>query len=355
MSLASVSGHALSAARVAWPAWGLWWFDLDTPDPAELNGRVPVDVAGTTFSGTIVAGGVYDGRAGYRIVAGAGGVNKPLPRKSYVNDAGVALALVLRDAAREAGETLADVPNVRLGPHYARQEGETFGDLLQRHCAANWYADADGTIRVGKRAATTYSGDAPRVRVSPRGGVVDLAVDSLDGLAPGVQVDGSKPATDLQIDLSPTRLTVRVYSGPRTSRRLDAYRRIMRALFPSLVYAGAWEYRVVTQSGERLNLQPARVASGMPDLRNVPVRPGVAGVKAQVFLGELVLVCFADCDPSRPQVFAHDAADSPAWVPLSFQIGGPIGMPVAYQTATVQAGPYAGIITQGSTLAKVSP
>lgn len=355
MSLGTFADHTVSKARVAWPTWGLWWADLDSPDPVEASGRTALTVAATAFSGTVIAGGVYDGRASYRIVAGAGGVNKPLPRKSYVNDAGVSLANVLGDAAREAKEALVGAPSTRLGPHYVRQEGETLGDLLQRHCPKNWYADTDGTIRIGKRAATTYSGDAPRVRVDPRGAVVDLAVDSLDGLTPGVQIDGAKPATDLQVDLSPDRLTVRVYSAARTTRRLDAYARILRAVFPSLAYLGVWEYRVVTQIGERLNLQPARVASGMPDLRAVPVRPGVSGVKCKVMPGELVLVCFADCDPSRPQVFAHDNADAPGWMPLEFQIGGPVGLPVAYQGSALVAGPFGGVVTLGSTLAKVRP
>lgn len=355
MSLASISDHAVSKARIAWPTWGLWWADLDTPDPADLAGRVALDVAGTAFSGTIVAGGVFDGRAAYRLVAGAGGVSKALPRKSYVNDAGVSLANVLNDAAREAKETLVGAPTTRLGPHYVRKEGETFGDLLQRHYPKNWYADPDGTIKIGQRPATTYTGDAPRVRVDPAGSVVDLAVDSLDGLAPGIQINGSKPATDLQVDLTPDRLTVRVYAGAPTTERLEAYAKIVRAAFPSLAYLGAWEYRVVTQSGERLNLQPARVASGMPDLRSVPVRPGVSGFKARVMLGELVLVCFADGDPSRPQVFAHDAAGSPGWMPLSIEVGDGATLPVAYQGSAVVAGPFGGVVTVGSTLAKVRP
>lgn len=354
MSLVSVADHPVSQARVAWPTWGLWWADLNTPNPAELSGRVPLNVAGTAFSGTIVSGGVFDGAAAYRLVAGAGGVNKPLPKKSYVNDAGVALANVLNDAAREAGETLAGVPGTRLGPHYVRKDGETFGDLLQRHAPQNWYADPDGTIRIGKRAPTVYAGDAPRVRVDPAGSVIDLAVDSLDGLAPGVQIDDATPATDLQIDLTPERLTVRVYSGRRSSRQLSALTQIIRAVFPSLAYLGVWGYRVITQSGERLNLQPARVASGMPDLRSVPVRPGVAGAKSRVMLGELVLVCFEDGDPSRPQVFAHDAADSAGWMPLSIEFG-TVALPVAYQGSAVVAGPFGGVVTLGSTLAKVRP
>lgn len=356
MTLATLSGLSATRATVAWPTWGRWWADVDCAEPAALSGRQVLTIAGTDFSGTVVAGGENAGRSAFRLVAGAGGFAKSLPRRGYVNDAGVSLAQVLGDAAREAGETLVTSGlTTRLGPHYTRREGETFGDLLERHAPRAWYADPDGTIRLGTRTATAYDGTAPRVRTDPRAGVVDLAVDSLEGLAPGVQVDGHAPATDLEIDLTPERLTVRVYYAPGVTRRLQAWRALMRAAFPSLAYLGVWEYRVVTQTLERLNIQPARVASGMPNLANVPVRPGVSGFKALVTPGELVLVCFADGDPSRPQVFAHGAADAPGWQPISLDVGGPGALPIAYQGATVQAGPFAGVITLGSTLAKVRP
>lgn len=316
MSLGTLDGHSCSTACITWPAWGLWWAEAWLPDGAELEGALTLSLGGVDFAGTVVSGGAYDGRAAYRIVAGKGGVSKPLSKKGYANDAGVSLAGVIADAAREAGETVTGVPSTRLGPHYARAEGVTLGDLLERHFPAGWYARADGVIVIGSWPATTYEGTAPRTRVDLVGSVVDIATDDLSGLTPGVQVDGGAPASDLQFDLSPTRLTARVYSARRPSRRLAAYRRIMRACFPSLAYLGCWEYRVVTATGDRLNLQPARVASGMPNLTNVPVRPGVFGMKPTLASasapGELVLVCFADGDPSRPNVIAQDAADSPA-------------------------------------------
>ncbi len=352
---ASLAGSPLAALRVAWPTWGLWWVEARPAQALAASGRVALDVAGTAFSGTVVSGGTFDGQSAYRLVAGAGGVGKPLPRRGYVNDAGVSLANVLADAAREAGEVLVTAGlTTRLGPHYARAEGTTLGDLLNRHSPQAWYADPDGTLRIGTRAATTYAGTAPRTRVSPAAQAIDLAVDSLAGLAPGVQIDGSLPATDLEINLTPERLTVTAYAGAWTNKRHDAYRRIVRALFPTLAYAGSWEYRVVTQTGKRLNLQPARVASGMPNLANVPMRPGIPGADCKVQLGELVLVVFADGDPSRPCVVAHDAPDAPGWMPLELSLGGPLALGVARQTDTVQAGPFAGVITGGSARIKAS-
>jgi hypothetical protein len=336
MSLATLAGSAVSSAGIAWPAWGLWWADVHLTEAVELEGSQTLAVAGVEFTGTVIAGGVLEGRASYRMVAGAGGVAKPLTSKGYVNDAGVMLATVLADAAREAGEALDTAGLVtRLGPHYARREGDTLGDLLQRHFPGGWYADTDGTIKIGTRSSTTYDGSAPRVRVGVR--VIELAVDSLDGLAPGVRVDDQGPATDLQIDLTPKRLTVKVYAAQLLTRRLRAFQRITRAMFPALTYAGAWEYRVISASGGRANLQPVRVGSGMPNLRNVVIRQGVYGLIDTIPPGELVLVVFADNDPSRPQVITRGSSTDPTWIPTLLALPVALGTPVPAPSNVLKA------------------
>jgi hypothetical protein len=152
-------------------------------------------------------------------------------------------------------------------------------------------------------------------------GVTELATDEIATLLPGVRVDDAGPATDVEWLLDASRITARVYSRRALSRALDAMRRTILGLFPEMRYRGLYEYRVTTQTAQRLSLQPVRVASGMPSLSRVPVRPGVAGFRSTVKLGELVLVAFADADPSRPNVVAHDAPDAPGWYPELTEFG----------------------------------
>jgi len=80
----------------------------------------------------------------------------------------------------------------------------------------------------------------------------------------------------------------------------------------------------------------------------------MAGLRADVQPGELVLVVFADADPSRPCVVAHDAPDSPGWMPLALELGGPGALGVARITDAVQAGAFAGVITFASARVKAS-
>jgi hypothetical protein len=355
VSLVALNGVSCARGVARVPAWGAPWVDLNCVEPLELakGAAATVQWADVTISGVVASGGAYEGRAAYRIVGGHGGWNRELPAKAYANDIGCRASLVLSDAAAEAGETIADLPTNVLGPRYARAKGAA-SDALNLIAPRNWFVDFAGVTRIGQRAQSSYAGDAPRTRVDKNFGVIELATDSVAGLLPGVVVDGEAPATDVEYELEEGRMSVRVYHARRGDRFLTALERIIWALFPHIRYRGTYEFRVVTQSGERLNLQPVRVSSGFSELRAVPVRPGMAGLKAMVQPGELVLVTFADADPSRPQVISHDAPDAPGWMPLTLELGGPGALGVARLGDTVQAGPYAGIITGASARIKAA-
>lgn len=312
----------VSHARVAIPGYGLPWIEATLTEGATLTGAQTLSIAGVNVAGTVVAGGPYQGRARYRLVGGAGGWGKALARKAYHDDAGVKVSKVATDLANDCGETLGAIPTTRRGPHYARDAKAAFLTLNELAPGA-WYIDLDGVTQFGARSPTTYEGDGTIVRVDQAARVVELALDKLDPtLVPGVSIGGYPAATDVEWEIDASRLTCRAYWGaPKLAQRLDRWRELFAALFPWLPYVGVFEYRVVNQDGERLNLQPVRTATGMPDLARVPVRPGVSGFRSDVTAGELVLVCFADRDPSRPQVISHDSADSEGWLPSISELG----------------------------------
>lgn len=352
MKAATLAGQTVARAMVTIPRFGVWWADVDLTTPAALSGRVVLELGGVSFSGAVASGGPADGKASYRIAAGAGGWGTVVPAAAYSDDAGVKVASVLADVASAAGETFEGAPSDRVGPHYARQEGpasHVLGDLLPRA----WRVDFAGVTRAGAWPSGTYATTAPRVRRAPGAGVIDLAVDSIVGITPGVVVDGLPPATDVVINLDSKRLTASVYYEAALPRRIDALRKLFDALDPRRAYRGLAEYRVVSQEGDRLNLQIARSGTGLPDLARVPVR-GLSGVKQMHALGSLVLVGFADSDPSRPAVVAQEAAGVPGWMPLALEIGAAPTLGVARQTDPVIAGPFGGTITLGSARIKAS-
>lgn len=348
MSLGALNDTPATRATVSVPAWGAWWLDVELAEPVDLSGLVTFTLADKTFEGSIVSGGASHGRASYRIVGGRGGWGKLLPKKGYSDDAGVKLTKVIGDAAHLAGEAIEGAPTSRTGPHWARIADRPASAVLHELTPEAWRVDFDGVTRFGALPTVAYSGDGARTRVDPAGEIVEIATETIGELLPGVTVDGSSPATDVEYILSASRFTVRVYAGQAgKARRAKAMAQIQDALDPRARYRTTYEYRVVQQVGKRYNLQPARVASRMPDLENVPVRP-FFGLDATVVPGSLCLVVFADGDPSRPQVIAGDAIDAPGWMPLTLELGGPGALGVARQTDAVIAGPFGGTIVGGS-------
>lgn len=354
MSLVTINGHTCSGARVQCADWGCWWFDATLTEPVALSGAASISFAGESLQGTIIAGGAVDGRAAYRVVGGRGGWGKEIGPKSYLDDGGVKASTAIGDAARESGETVDGAPDTRVGPVFTRATG-TASQALNELAPRAWRVDFDGATRFGKRATTSYTGSAVLTGRDLSRGIYTFVAEDVAGFLPGVTIEGSAPSTDVEYELVGDKpLIVRVWAGGLASRALNAIERIVLGLFPDLRYRGAFEYRVVTQSGERLNLQPVRSATGMPDLQGVAVRPGMAGLKCQALLGSLVVVQFLDADPSRPVVTGFDAPDAPGWMPLMLELGGPGALGVARIGDSVVAGPYAGVITSGSARVKAA-
>lgn len=321
MSTATLAGHVCTTARAQIPAWGCWWADVSTDDEATLTGSVTLQIADLTLVGKVVSGGPSKGRSHYRICGGAGWGTE-IPAKGYANDAGVKLSTVLQDAATACGETLGVVPVALLGPAWARPLGPA-GRVLELLAPEAWYVDEAGVTRLGRRAASALAAPAARGPLDLAQGKIVLGADSIASILPGVTVDGLE-AVDVLHETTPEtglRSTLWLSQRSGTTRRLSAMRDLLEALDPGRRYRGSTEYRVVSQTGERLDLQPALASSGMPILRRVRVRPGVPGVRADHALGSLVEVRFMNGDPSRPFVGGFSDAEAAGFQPSRIDIG----------------------------------
>jgi hypothetical protein len=321
MATATLNKNRVTDARVDIPSWGCWYAEVAVDKPVTLTGQVELKIADLTLQGTVLAGGEVKGteRSRFRIVGGKGGWGRALKAKSYANDASVKVSTVLGDAAKECGETL-DASTIassdRCGPQYVRMAGPA-SQALELVKSQGWYVGEDGVTRIGARAASTPSIKATYTRRDPARGIVELAAESIASILPGATIDGIV-AVDVKHEIGEKGLRTTVWGrqGGTTSRRLEAERKKFEALFPHLPYLGTWEYRVVLLSGTRLDLQPVRVSSGMPDLQRVPMRPGVAGAKSTLIPGCRVLVTFVDADPFRPEVVGFEDSDGGGFIPL---------------------------------------
>lgn len=359
LSNATLAGYLATHARADIPAWGAWYAEVSIDGEHMLAGGVELRIADLVLKGAVLSGGPDAGRSHYRIVAGAGGWGKTIERKSYVNDLGVSIATIIRDAAEAVGETVELDTTDRVGPAFVRPEGPA-SRVLELVAPGRWYIGEDGVTRLGARPVAPLT--TPNVTHGPvdlARGMVTLAAESIAKILPGCVVDGLT-AVDVMHSVdaaSGLRSTVWGSLAGKSSRRLDSLRALAEGLDPLRKFRGVTEYRVVTIEGDLLNLQAVKVSTGMPDLARVVGRPGVPGVKGSPALASRVLVGFVDSDPSRPYVAAYEDAGGVGFAPTSLSLITQ-AMFASGHVATVEATAlmiYNAAIAMGLAFSAVSP
>jgi hypothetical protein len=320
VSTATLNGRRITTARAFLPQWGCWYVEAAIDSEFEMRGAATVVIADLTLKGTILSGGPGKGRSAFRIVGGAGTWGQTIKSASYADDAGVKFAKVIGEAAAAAGETVGTIdPSLRTGPSFTRRKGVA-SRVLQILAPQAWYVDELGVTQLGARTPGKLpTSGVTHNPVDRARGTVTLASEKIATILPGIIVDGLT-AVDVLHEITAKgllRSTIWGATSASSSRALDAFRAILDQIDPNRAFRGVTEYRVVTTTGKRLNLQAVRASSGMPDLLRVPARPGVSGCEADVALGSRVLVGFVDSDPSRPYVAGFEDADGAGFVPTT--------------------------------------
>lgn len=370
---ATLNDLRATSARLTMPAWGRWHAEVSLDGEHTLSGGVTLQIADLTLVGAVLSGGPHEGRSHYRVVAGSGGWGRTIASKSYANDAEVKASLVLLDAADAAGETIlaSTLPagTTRVGPGWVRRE-DIAARVLEQVVPAGWYVGNDGVTRIGLRPATTLTVTAQHGPVDLARGQVTLAAEEIATIVPGVVVDGLS-AVDVLHEVGPEGLRSTVWGargGGSSSRTLAAMRAIFEQLDPERAYRGVTEYRVESLSGDRCNLAPVRVSTGMPHLGRVKVRPGLPGCKGAAAVGSRVLVGFVEADPARPYVAAFEDSEGSGYLATSLnllngsayaaRVGDSVSvtlsaLPVSGGGGGTVSGTATGTITTGSTKVKV--
>lgn len=347
MSLATLNGQIVTTCRVHLPAWGIWFAEVECSSDEVLKGAVTLVLDDVTFVGTIMTGGPSETRTRYRIAGGAGGWGRVIPANSYKNDLGVKLSTVVGDAATACGERLGTPPATRVGPSFVRAQ-EPASYVLDAVAPRDWYVDEAGVTQIGQRPAVAYTGQATRIAPPDTAqGRVELAPSSLLGLVPGAIVDGLE-AIDVEHVLEAggsLRTTLWGKGIAPTNRATAALQRIHAKFAAETRFHAPWEYRVVQQLGDRLDLQVVRVSSGMPDVR-ATLRPGLLGENVTVTPGSLCIVQFINGDRTRPIVTHGDYTTPPSHAKL---MGGGAGVARLDDTVAIYAmqvtlpGPVTGV------------
>jgi hypothetical protein len=243
-------------------------------------------------------------------VGGAGGWGTFARAKDYHNDAGVKSSLIVKDLAREVGETLGVVNlSTIVGPDYVRRAIVASCVLEDVIKGSQWWVDYDGKTNIGSRSTYPDTGPYELISYSPRDRVAELGLDDLSSIRVGTvlsqRLDTTQIIRELTVVLDANKLRAFAWCGGVSS---DS-NRVMRALGAIIARSdvqlfGKYRYRVVRMAGARVELQAVRKSPGLPDILPISQVSGVAGAWARLSAGSEVFVEFECGAPALPMVTA---------------------------------------------------
>jgi hypothetical protein len=322
---ANVSGRRIQRADIYAPYAGAWYADLVLDDSdGDLSGEVVITIGTLALHGTVLASasGAALGQRSLRVVAGAGGWGTPLESRAYYIESGVLALNVARDAARGAGETLADsivFPSPVLTPHYVRRSAPASVVLERLLGAYVWWVDADGvTYGAEQRPETTPAAESYSVLTySPLQRTATIAADDPAVVWPGAVLTNARlpeaqTVRDLELHVDGAECRIKVYTGgeaadaSRLGRALSAIlaQREARKLY------GSYRYRVFADNGDgTANLQAVRRVPGLPDVLPVSQSAGIGRAVSSLSQGDIVRIAFDEGDPTMPYIASYAAGD----------------------------------------------
>lgn len=356
--MTTANGQPIIEARIGMPVVGNWHARLDCSAQAgqALSGQVTIESDGITFIGTVLPnrGGLSGSRSRAKVAGGAGGLTTTLEARNY--SSGVAIAAIVADILREAGETLSGDSDqtilARLLPKWERLEAPASRCLFAvlARVGAIWRMQRDGTVLVTTEQYPEAT--VPHVVLDEEWaeGKILIRPEAPD-LLPGVTFLGQQ-----------IRFVRHVISrgGLRTEAWLDSpsgmLNRFLAGLRREVDNTTPWPCRVVKQNPDgTLELQPDdQQLRGAGGLNRVPIRHGLPGVTGvSVPKGTRLRVHWDARDGGRPYaalwdeglvdeiVFANGTS-AVARVGSAVQCYFGPAIPVS---GTVSGAPFAGVMT----------
>lgn len=310
-----------TAVRTLIPCHGPWIADLDVDGdlPTAPSGISVITIGTATMRGTVDedASGRRGDAAQARVVAGAGGWQKTVPKRHFEASSGVLSTAIFAATAAEVRETVVDTSPAIVGVSYARSEGPASRVLHGR----SWYVDLAGVTIVGPRPTLPATPDIEILDWNPSTHALRFSSTSI--VQPGTVFTDAKFGTlvardvEQTFDASGARGTAWCSSSSRATagtKLAQMLRSVAREAVAD-VYLRPHRYRVVTtRPDKRLVLQAVEKTSGVPDLVPCAFWPSAAGVTAELPNGAIVVVEFLDGNPAFPAITHVEAGTVPTRV-----------------------------------------
>lgn len=349
-----LNGLRATSIRLVTPWNGAWYADVEV-DLGELpdlpTGPAVLSIGAASMVGTIdpVQSGRFGPRARARVVAGAGGWEKPVGAKHYHNDGGVLTTAVLATTAAEVLERVVEASPGRFGIDFVRPAGPAAAVLA----GLDWHVDAAGMTIVGPRVPLPASPLLQILEWDARTRVATIATD--DVLVPGAILTDARFGTAKIRDIEQTwgdggararawTVAADTTPPPQAGPELVGVIGAIAREAAGARYLSPAQYRVISQLPDgRFTLQTVRKDAGLPDLKAIALAPAVPGLSVKVPPGTVLHVEFVGGDKSIPVVVRFEDGPIPIEVKLEairVQVGSglaPTAGPVALAGAVAAA------------------
>lgn len=307
MAMLTANGLGVVTADFVLPISRAWHVDMTvaTADVSKLNGAVTLSVndGALTMKGTAAVEDVYLDTVRARVVAGAGGLGKAAKPKFYQQ---TTVRIVLMDLLGAAGEALSSTADAGvLATQLAawtvlRMPVADAVGLLMDEVGANWRMLADGTLWCGAESWPDSGLTFSLEQADRAHGQLVVALEA-PLLMPGVSLGGDHVSyVETHVDARTVRSTVWLATASSADRLRDPMVAMTRSALPHIDYLAPYRCRVVSQSGQALDLVPDDARLPAAGFKAVPIRHGLPGVQVQVAPGAFVLLGFMGGDPSKP-------------------------------------------------------
>ena len=183
---ASIGASRVVTLAMTMGTFGTWVADCALADATDVGTSVTLTVANLNLEATVFRQSAFAGVRTVRVIGGAAGWRKQLAPRAYQNPAGVPKAMVLKDAAIEVGESLANTPSGNVGVDWAREAGPA-SRLLKQVVGRAWWVDPAGKTHFGPRPSTSITSAFQVVSYDGARGILRIATEDVASWLPGAK------------------------------------------------------------------------------------------------------------------------------------------------------------------------
>jgi hypothetical protein len=320
MSLITANSLDVIEAHILQPRVGVWTADLaiDTADALSEGASVSIKaVGGNTYKGTIMPGrsAVFVGMASVRVAAGAGGMSKPATPQYYQ---GAKVSDIVGGLLNDAGETLASSADQTLlntvvdswlvmKQPVSRALTVLLGKLAPGY---SWRMLVDGTLWVGRESWPTSSASFEILAQRPADAATEIGTETINVSAGENLPDvGNASHVEHWVKADRVRSIVTCETGTPGDRIKGALLAMAKGAVPGIDYLGYYRCKVVSQSGQKVDLAPDDPRLGQ-SVTSVPLRHGLPGIEVTITSGCYVRLGWDNGDPRLPFASLWDGGES---------------------------------------------